>query len=263
MPVSQIEPDVKSKNVPQYTKKIIPGYKTLKSLQSTKRQELLQDDQVRVSFPYYQQPVFYNSYLRPNAKFSGFQRSGKSKFDIQIEFKTIDLQNSLVLGFLKINGLTDLYPEITTCFRGEIINNPLIPTVTNIKRYSFLTENKQWASNLRNDLEHWKKLTNNYNLTDDEFLKDLQLINYGVKHKGLVYMRWKEEFLLPDARVKQLKGASFEGFYYIVLNIGSQNDTIPFGTVNGLYYHKSSEKFQSLSLRAVDTKGMEEVFNFV
>ena len=28
-------------------------------------------------------------------------------------------------------------------------------------------------------------------------------------------MRWKEQFLVPDHRVKHIAGASFAGFYYI------------------------------------------------
>lgn len=47
-------------------------------------------------------PTFYNAYLQPNAQFIGEQQSGKSKFRIKVEFKTVDLKNSLVTGFYKL-----------------------------------------------------------------------------------------------------------------------------------------------------------------
>lgn len=214
----------------------------------------------------YKTPGFYNSYLRPNSKFVGIQQSGKAKYNIRAEFKTVDLVNSLVVGFLQINGLTEQYPEMTTCFKGEIINNPF--KVTNElalnKEYSFITENKKWESSFTNDLDHWKKLTNYYNLTDADFLNKLKLINDDKKDQGLLYMRWKEEFLLPDSRIKEIKGASFEGFYYIVLNVGNlSKSNLPIGTINGLYYHRSSEKFQSLTLTNIDEGGKSESFQFL
>ena len=44
----------------------------------------------------------------------------------------------------------------------------------------------------------------------------------------------KELFLVPDYRIKDISGASFAGFYYICF----QKST---GTIEGYYYHKSSE----------------------
>ena len=48
-------------------------------------------------------------------------------------------------------------------------------------------------------------------------------------------MRWKEKFLVPDYRVKEISGASFEGFYYICFN---QID----GAISGIYYHSKSDQ---------------------
>lgn len=222
-------------------------------------------DKLSFNNPMYRVYERHNSYLRPNSKFVGIQQSGKAKYNIRVEFKTVDLSNSLVMGFLQINGLTEQYPEITTCFKGEIINNPFKSSDVQLnKAFSFITENKDWESNYDNDLDHWKKLTNYYNLTDADFLKKLKMINEEKKDQGLIYMRWKEEFLLPDSRIKQIKGASFEGFYYIVLNVGNLNKSnLPIGTINGLYYHHSSEKFQSLTLANIDEGGKTESFQFL
>jgi hypothetical protein len=79
-------------------------------------------------------------------------------------------------------------------------------------------------------------------------------------------MRWKEYFLVPDHRVREILGASFEGFYYICFNQVA-------GTVSGIYFHAKSEKlvpqfclyaqtyltsinrYQQLELEHVDDKG--------
>ncbi|KAK6205569.1 vacuolar import/degradation protein Vid24, partial [Scheffersomyces amazonensis] len=203
-------------------------------------------------------------YLRPNAQYIGEQQSGKSRFHIKVEFKTVDLINSIVTGFLQISGLTENHSEIITCFKDHNNHNEQI-----IRKYSFITENKQWGSYIKNDFEHWKKLSNMSDLSDEELQQRLIRIQNGEEDNEFIYMRWKEEFLLPDSRVKQISGASFDGFYYIVLNIGQTSsigennpNMIP-GSISGLYYHKSSEKFQSLSLRYVDDRGISGSFEFV
>lgn len=48
-------------------------------------------------------------------------------------------------------------------------------------------------------------------------------------------MRWKEQFLVEDHRVRQLHGASFDGFYYICLNQIT-------GSIQGIYYHQRSDR---------------------
>lgn len=231
-------------------------------------------------------PKLINEYLKPNAKYIGQQQSGSHKYHIEVEFKTIDLIDSLVTGFLQIKGLTDDHPVITTCFKGEIINNPLNRyewgnesmnkySKDVIKKYSFITENDKWGSFIENDLIHWKKLTENQELNNEELKLKLEKIQNGQEDNQFIYMRWKEEFLLPDSRIKQISGASFEGFYYIVLNIGGGSkdnesnsgnkkfySSVSPGSISGLYYHIASDKFQSLSLRHIEDHGKSNIFEF-
>ncbi|KAH9392772.1 GID complex subunit 4, VID24 [Tyrophagus putrescentiae] len=56
-----------------------------------------------------------------------------------------------------------------------------------------------------------------------------------------VFMRWKERFLLPDHTVKDIHGASFAGFYYICFTKSK-------ATIEGYYYHRQSEWYQTLNL---------------
>jgi hypothetical protein len=49
-----------------------------------------------------------------------------------------------------------------------------------------------------------------------------------------VYMRWKEHFLVPDHKIKDINGASFAGFYYICFRKSTSQ-------VEGYYFHRNSE----------------------
>ncbi|ODV79319.1 uncharacterized protein CANTADRAFT_26281 [Suhomyces tanzawaensis NRRL Y-17324] len=236
-------------------------------------------------------PKGTNKYLRPNAVFVGDQESDK-RCHVRVEFKTVDLVNSVLTGFLQISGLTPEHSEISTCFRGEIINNPLScykwlnkrnsPTETPIQRYSFITENKQWGSYPKNDLEHWRILSSasyyDHDSPEEHYIEQeeanlkqrLRNIQNGLEDNQFIYMRWKEEFLLPDSRVKQIEGASFEGFYFAVLNIGGfesqgqgHSNRIAPGSINGLYYHKTSSQLQSLNLRYVGEDLVSDSFEFL
>lgn len=47
-------------------------------------------------------------------------------------------------------------------------------------------------------------------------------------------MRWKEKYIVSDHKVKDINGASFSGFYYILF-------TKHKSSIEGFYYHKQSE----------------------
>lgn len=120
-------------------------------------------------------------------------------------------------------GLTDTHPTLTTYFEGEIIG----------PHYSFLTQHPQWGANDKVDISHWRKF--------DEFKPYARAAPRGgvqirdVASKPHIFMRWKEQFLVPNHRVRTINGASFEGFYYICF---SQIE----GTIEGIYFHSKSEK---------------------
>ena len=48
-------------------------------------------------------PTLLSTYLRPRARFVGEQQSGSSRYDIKVEFKTVDLQCGIVTGFFEIS----------------------------------------------------------------------------------------------------------------------------------------------------------------
>lgn len=116
----------------------------------------------------------------------------------------VDFSSSFLCGYLRIRGLTDDWPELTTYFDAEIIGS----------RYGFLTQN--WGATEHEDMVHWARFpafkhvkgeARNPHMTIDD------------RDRGAVFMRWKEKFLVPDHRVQDISGASFAGEYFWALSL--------------------------------------------
>jgi hypothetical protein len=140
-------------------------------------------------------------------------------------------------------GLTDEHPTLITFFEGEIVG----------PKYKFITSHSTWGSSLKNDMTHWSLLPKWKQLAKSARTENFTVTNHLQREQ--LWMRWKEYFLVPDHRVKTISGASFEGFYYICFNQHS-------GTVDGVYYHHKSEKYQTLKLEHVDDRGCEAAVEF-
>ncbi|KAF6006139.1 hypothetical protein HII13_005260 [Brettanomyces bruxellensis] len=186
------------------------------------------------------------SFLRPHSGFVGTQQSGRLAYDVQVDLKEVNLEKSFLTGFLTIHGLTEAHPEITTFFRGEIVG----------PKFSFYTKHPEWGSTKKNDIQHWGRFPSwrklNFNTDDDA---ENHQIYKEAKQGEFLYMRWKELFLVPDARIKNIKGASFTGFYYISFNQLT-------GSISGLYFHKSSDKFQRLDLSHIPDGGISPTYQY-
>jgi len=183
------------------------------------------------------------SYLRSGTRFVGTQQSGRSTYDVSVELKHVNFQESTLCGYLRIAGLTEDNPTLTTYFEGEIIG----------PRFSFLTKHPDWGASEKTDLQHWARFASWRPLAKQARKHDFCLRSFA--HKEHIYMRWKECFLVPDHHVQSISGASFAGFYYVCFNQIT-------GDVSGLYYHQSSEKYQQLELNHVQTLGRYGVFEF-
>ncbi|CAK7201774.1 hypothetical protein SEUCBS139899_004489 [Sporothrix eucalyptigena] len=168
-------------------------------------------------------PAAPSIYLRPGSRFVGTQQSERQVYDVQVEIKHVDLRESFLCGYLRIQGLTEDHPTLTTYFEGEIIGS----------KYGFNTKHKSWGANDRIDMSHWAKFA-----AFRPFAKQAKKGTFTIKdylQKENIFMRWKEHFLVPDHRVRTIHGASFEGFYYICFNQVE-------GVVHGIYFHSKSEK---------------------
>jgi glucose-induced degradation protein 4 len=142
--------------------------------------------------------------------------------------------------------LTPDNPTLTTYFEGEMIGN----------RYGFRTKNKSWGANEKIDLQHWGRFEAYKPISlasNSKERKDYYTQNFD--QKEYIFMRWKEYFLVPNHRVKELTGASFDGFYYICFNQVK-------GEVSGIYFHSNSERWQQLELKHVPDHGMYGAMEF-
>ncbi|KAI1382954.1 vacuolar import and degradation protein-domain-containing protein [Hypoxylon trugodes] len=181
-------------------------------------------------------PTSPSSFLRPGSRFHGTQQSERQVYDVQVEIKYVDLRESFLCGFLKIQGLTEDNPTLTTYFEGELIGS----------KYGFITKHAGWGATEKIDLSHWSKFSAFRQYSKQVRKGPVNIPNLTQREN--VFMRWKEHFLVPDHRVRTINGASFEGFYYICFN---QKE----GSVSGIYFHSKSEKFQQLELKHVEDRG--------
>ncbi|KAJ7046932.1 vacuolar import and degradation protein-domain-containing protein [Mycena alexandri] len=141
--------------------------------------------------------------LYPGASFNGTQKSGRNSYDVNVTIVDVDFASSFLCGYLRIRGLTDDWPELTTYFDAEIIGS----------RYGFLTQN--WGATEQADMVHWSRFPA-FRHVKSELKKPC--LTMPDRDRGAVFMRWKERFLVPDHRVQDINGASFAGFYYVCVD---------------------------------------------
>ncbi|XP_056153101.1 glucose-induced degradation protein 4 homolog isoform X2 [Lampris incognitus] len=156
------------------------------------------------------QPGVVTSLLYSGSKFRGHQKSKGNSYDVEVVLQE--------------------YPTLTTFFAGEIIS----------RKRPFLT--RKWDADEDVDRKHWGKFQAFY-----QYAKMFNCDDFDyeeLKNSDYIFMRWKEQFLVPDHTIKDISGASFAGFYYICF----QKST---ATIEGYYYHRSSEWYQSLNLTHV------------
>ena len=128
-----------------------------------------------------------------------------------------------VVACLPAIGLTKDHPTLTTYFESEIIGS----------KYTFQTKHEKWGATEKTDMQHWDRFPAWRPLANAARKPDFHYKNCTQREN--MFMRWKEYFLVPDHRVREISGASFEGFYYICFNQVQ-------GTISGIYFHHRSEK---------------------
>ncbi|OJI90803.1 hypothetical protein ASPTUDRAFT_186602 [Aspergillus tubingensis CBS 134.48] len=188
-------------------------------------------------------PNYSSSFLRPGSRFTGTQQSDSHVYSVDVEIKHVDMLESYLCGYLRIQGLTEDHPTLTTFFEGEIIGT----------KHTFKTRNEAWGATEKTDMQHWGRFPAWRSQAKQAKKPDFTFRNFAQREH--LFMRWKEYFLVPDHRVRSISGASFEGFYYICFNQVE-------GTVAGIYFHAKSEKYQQLELRHVKDYGCAPAMEF-
>ncbi|SCV01852.1 LAME_0G18932g1_1 [Lachancea meyersii CBS 8951] len=204
------------------------------------------------------------SFLKPRRQYTGFQISGYKRNHVHVVLQTVDLPVNgsetagapHLTGFFTIQGLTAHQSEITTFFEGFAAT----------ENSGFLSSSvphnlKDLRANDTIDMEHWLNFPSFKGMccndkTVASTILDGSYVHSDYLRKRFIYMRWKERFLVPDADLDSVEGASFEGYYYIV------HDQLT-GNIFGFYYHKDAERFQRLELVPVkDSYGGSCGFEF-
>lgn len=91
--------------------------------------------------------------------FSHEHRSKNDNLSAVVNFlllQHVDEENSYLCGYLKIKGLTEEFPTLTTFFDGEIIS----------KKYPFLT--RKWDADEDVDKKHWVSQCSDVNFCTHE-----------------------------------------------------------------------------------------------
>lgn len=170
-----------------------------------------------------QESLYHTSYLRPGSRFTGTQRSDRQIYNVDVDIQHVSIPQSFLCGYLRIQGLTEDHPSLTTYFEGELIGT----------NHTFITKHPDWGATEKIDQSHWERFTAFKPLKHEAKKNNFTL--KGWWNRENIFMRWKEHFLVPDHRVRTITGASFEGFYYICYNQVE-------GKISGIYFHAKSEK---------------------
>ncbi|KAM0673778.1 GID complex subunit 4 [Gurleya vavrai] len=101
-----------------------------------------------------------------------------------------DLEQSFLSGTFRIHNLTPFHSILNTYFEGKLIG----------MQHSF-TENREDPDNWR----RFKKWNSEYATGN---------ATYDINESRHLYIKIKEQFLLPDPKITSVQGASIEGCYY-------------------------------------------------
>ncbi|KAI4807464.1 hypothetical protein KUCAC02_027271 [Chaenocephalus aceratus] len=151
-----------------------------------------------------QQPGVVTSLLYSGSRFRGHQKSKGNSYDVEVVLQHVTMEDSYLCGYLKIKGLTEEYPTLTTFFAGEIIS----------RKRPFLT--RKWDADEDVDRKHWGKFQ--------------------------AFYQYAKTFNSDDFDYEDLKNSDF--IFHEV------EGAVP-ATIEGYYYHRSSEWYQSLNLTHV------------
>jgi len=114
-----------------------------------------------------EEDVPYIRGLMAGAKFLGVQQSGRATYAVEVHIQNVDIKNEALSGYLKIAGLTDEFPELTTFFEGEIVG----------EKNSFLTQ--KWDADETTDREVRAFSDKQYHLKPDYFFRILRESTYS------------------------------------------------------------------------------------
>ncbi|GHJ86576.1 hypothetical protein NliqN6_2978 [Naganishia liquefaciens] len=185
--------------------------------------------------------------LFPGSVFKGKQTSGRSSYEVEVRILDVSFPLSTLSGYLSISHLTETHPQLTTFFSGEIIGST----------YGFATGPSFYSAQAteQDDMRHWSRFEHFRKVKGELKRPGLTMRDeggiFGGQEKGFCFMRWKERFLVPDHKVRDISGASFAGFYYLQLDLDPAPPTVP--TRPALHNRRSSQNARQAQARRLST----------
>ncbi|SCV69479.1 BQ2448_2499 [Microbotryum intermedium] len=174
--------------------------------------------------------------LHPGACWEGVQRSGRNVYKVKVDISTVDLTEGKLSGMLQIRHLTPELESLVTFFEGEIIGD----------KTGFLTS--RWGASEADDMKHWSRFPAFSKALRSSLVKP-NLTFKQHSNRPFLFMRWKEQFVVPSSHAQNIHGASFAGFYYLCLDFDMPSD--------GAYAPPESARTSSPPLRgAARTRSM-------
>lgn len=191
--------------------------------------------------------IHFSPYFSLHTQFVGEQTSGYKNNFVKVElcsinipkyFDSLDIFQPNITGCLTIEGLTKKDPLITTYFDGYIVDGRQFGIYSSTWPSSSYFNSYKVCDKI--DLIHWARFQYGIVSFFQDPTFDSSTFN-GLVNGRHVCMKWKERFLYSDLQKEKLEGASYEGFYYVVMDIVT-------GNIEGFYYHENSQTFQKLIL---------------
>ncbi|CUA75028.1 Glucose-induced degradation protein 4 homolog [Rhizoctonia solani] len=171
--------------------------------------------------------------LYPGAQFMGIQKSGRNSYNVSVTIVNVDFPGSTLCGYLTIENLTDDHPQLTTYFDAEIIG----------PKYGFLTQS--YGASEMDDMTHWGRFDSFRAIKSEMRRPGLTIRQKTLSERGFVFMRWKERFLVPEHQVRGIRGASYDGFYYVCVQLNSPADLSSSSTAHNHSFREPTSPVQN------------------
>lgn len=205
--------------------------------------------------------------------------NNNKEYPVEVDIKDCNVLDGYLCGYLTIHNLTAEYKSLTTFFDAEIIGSG---------GNGFLT--RKWSADISIDRCHWNRfdyfrerfgdlyldgedwgggddisggggggdIVDGYdnNIHRSRLHQQQQQLQMPQRpdlfRDSVIFMRWKERFLVPDYRVDNIPGASYAGFYYMAYDKSSNN-------LEGYYYHKDANQIAQENGTTVEIQKLDLV----
>lgn len=220
-------------------------------------------------------PTHLNSYISVG--------NNDKEYPVEVDIKDCNVLDGYLCGYLTIHNLTAEYKSLTTFFDAEIIGSGGNRFLTrkwsadisidrcHWNRFDYFRERfgdlyldgEDWGDDTGggggniidgydNNIHRSRLQQQHYQIQNQNHLQLQMPQSPDLFRDSVIFMRWKERFLVPDYRVDNIPGASYAGFYYMAYDKSSNN-------LEGYYYHKDANQIAQENGTTVEIQKLDLV----